>query len=342
MRRMRDAMRTCYLHIGPNKTGTSTIQAALFENRNELRDAGIYVPEMNAAKARSNHHLLANEMNFDRTDAYRRALSEELRFARLPPDVLISSENFSARIHEKDARDRIYGYFSALGYAVVIIAFVRPQVDAINSIYAERVKKLINCQPFDEFLSHFLVSPRADLNAKFGHVLADVRFQTVFIPFNTHIIGAGLVSSVLTAVRLPEDALSTIAKPDTRNESPGPKTIAAMQEIGLALERGNYAIKRDRRSQFAKTLRKMAGELGWNGQKYYGPSREQRQLIIDTFSRSNNDFALAVWKNPWSEIFRRRRKPRTGEEMHCARSDTTLAGRKTGIRRILHIRKKMD
>ena len=39
------AKRVCYIHIGPHKTGTTSIQWFLKENRAELLKHGYFVPE---------------------------------------------------------------------------------------------------------------------------------------------------------------------------------------------------------------------------------------------------------------------------------------------------------
>src|SRR5215469_3836293 len=49
--------RICYIHVGPHKTGTTSIQWFLQENRDELLKDGYFVPE--AETRRGAHHALA-------------------------------------------------------------------------------------------------------------------------------------------------------------------------------------------------------------------------------------------------------------------------------------------
>ena len=49
--------RICYIHVGPHKTGTSSIQWFLQENRAELLEHGYFVPE--SETKRGAHHALA-------------------------------------------------------------------------------------------------------------------------------------------------------------------------------------------------------------------------------------------------------------------------------------------
>src|SRR5438876_10967846 len=48
--------RVCYIHVGPHKTGTTSIQWFLHENRAELLIHGYFVPE--SERKRGAHHAL--------------------------------------------------------------------------------------------------------------------------------------------------------------------------------------------------------------------------------------------------------------------------------------------
>src|SRR5947209_11160079 len=52
--------RICYIHIGPHKTGTSSIQWFLKENRAELLKYGYFVPESEAKHGA--HHALGRKL----------------------------------------------------------------------------------------------------------------------------------------------------------------------------------------------------------------------------------------------------------------------------------------
>ncbi len=52
--------RTCYIHVGPHKTGTTSIQWFLQENRAELLKDGYLVPE--SETKRGAHHALAEAL----------------------------------------------------------------------------------------------------------------------------------------------------------------------------------------------------------------------------------------------------------------------------------------
>ncbi|PYK41965.1 MAG: hypothetical protein DME60_00685 [Verrucomicrobia bacterium] len=54
------AKRVCYVHIGPHKTGTTSIQWFLKENRAELLKHGYFVPE--SGTNRGAHHAIARKL----------------------------------------------------------------------------------------------------------------------------------------------------------------------------------------------------------------------------------------------------------------------------------------
>jgi hypothetical protein len=54
------AKRVCYIHIGPHKTGTSSIQWFLKQNRAELLKHGYFVPESETKHGA--HHPIARKL----------------------------------------------------------------------------------------------------------------------------------------------------------------------------------------------------------------------------------------------------------------------------------------
>jgi len=52
--------RVCYIHVGPHKTGTTSIQWFLQENREELLKCGYFVPE--SETKRGAHYALVEKL----------------------------------------------------------------------------------------------------------------------------------------------------------------------------------------------------------------------------------------------------------------------------------------
>src|SRR6266540_6893551 len=92
---------SCIVHIGLHKTGSTSIQKMLVENECWLRNHGIYVPKAGRALGHGDR-LLAWELNrrpgFGGSAQFD-ALSHELGEANFPDKIVLSSEDFSSRIH---------------------------------------------------------------------------------------------------------------------------------------------------------------------------------------------------------------------------------------------------
>jgi hypothetical protein len=135
-------MRTCFLHIGTHKTGTTALQKMLSERADALRAHGFLYPQTARSEEMWGHHNIAWEIF--RANAFRREngsvddLIAEIMATDL--DVIISSEDFGHAIHVNQLKgfvDRLQG----CGLRIKIIVYLRNQVDYIRSLYLEGVKQ---------------------------------------------------------------------------------------------------------------------------------------------------------------------------------------------------------
>ena len=136
------------IHIGPHKTGTTTIQRFFFRNRTKFLSNGLLYPAAGIFD-QSGHSEFAWDFRTNRV------LSDELRVvnqmidelrASSCSDFVISSEEFS------DFSDvevgRLKDLFSK--FEVRIMFFVRNQVDLIRSQYVEYLKQgITSAHPLD-------------------------------------------------------------------------------------------------------------------------------------------------------------------------------------------------
>src|SRR4051812_1580029 len=97
--------RPCFIHIGLHKTGSTSIQKMLASREDWLGSLGLYVPKTGRTGSQG-HHLLAWELSrrhgFSGSAQFD-ALKRELREAGFPARVVLSSEDFSSRIHDRKA-----------------------------------------------------------------------------------------------------------------------------------------------------------------------------------------------------------------------------------------------
>ena len=185
------------LHIGTIKTGTTTAQNWLANNREALTEFGVWYPKI----GNYNHSWLPNIIAIDAREGDERLLrygistlqeyglyraglieqfSEELSDARKRNihTAIISSEHLQHRLTSSETISRVKSFAENYFSAVEIVVYLRPQVDLIVSS-AATASKLGKRVDTDWFLTEANKSPD-DLNYD---RLVD-RWERVFGPEN--------------------------------------------------------------------------------------------------------------------------------------------------------------
>lgn len=147
-----------FLHIGGAKTGTSTIQESLLQNKKKLADLGYSYLHMDGRN--EYRDLPAYCMNQDRVDNYfkinlinnaeqRRVFDESFlvdfheKMQSLPDKthtVIISSEHLSARLRTVEEIARLKALLSDYASEIRVCYYIREQADKIASAYSTRIK----------------------------------------------------------------------------------------------------------------------------------------------------------------------------------------------------------
>ena len=127
------------IHIGLAKTGTSTIQHFLYDNRRLLAEQGFLYPlsVMNHNLSFHSHHMLAYN-RLCRRDF--EALRAELQETGLP-HLIISAENLQALLTTPDQIGALRDFLERLGFAQVrIIIYLRQVQSLFISMCSQNVK----------------------------------------------------------------------------------------------------------------------------------------------------------------------------------------------------------
>ena len=150
-------MTACYLHIGTEKTGTTTLQRFLHINRQTLRARGYFVP---TAFGEGNHRgLTTYAMRDDKIDdgrkirsvldsaavpAHRKALYEafaaEAGQYRDCANAVLSSEHCHSRLFEVAEVRRLKALLDDFFDEVVVIVYLRPQHELAVSLYSTALR----------------------------------------------------------------------------------------------------------------------------------------------------------------------------------------------------------
>lgn len=170
------------LHIGTEKTGTTTIQNFLQMNSDQLRSSGLAV--LDSTGDANDRALAAYAMRLERHDDYYAPLkitkvAEREQFnsdleKRIRQEikglddsihtVVISSEHFHSRVTHEDELEKLKRFLDSLCDEIRIVAYIRPQVDLALSLYSTALRtgqSLIleefinrNCRPSNSYYNY--------------------------------------------------------------------------------------------------------------------------------------------------------------------------------------------
>ncbi len=144
------------LHIGTPKSGTSTIQRFLKQNRALLQANGVHVPQ--SAGKNNQQRLAAMFLDDDTVDDFCRRLHLQDRADRIAakrqwqadlsaeikaqtcPHVVMSSEHLQSRLHAPEAIRALSDYLQTLFSDIRIILYIRDPLDTAVSLYSTAVK----------------------------------------------------------------------------------------------------------------------------------------------------------------------------------------------------------
>jgi len=137
--------RRAYVHVGTHKTGTTAIQTLLALNEERFASAGILLPRTGridptlAAQHNIAYYLTHNPLYRPECGTYVE-LGAEIIAAQADAICLSSEEFGSLAVNRGGMLSLFAGLNESVDYEPRIIIYLRPQVDIIESLFAELVK----------------------------------------------------------------------------------------------------------------------------------------------------------------------------------------------------------
>jgi len=145
----------CVLHIGVEKTGTTSIQATLAANRDQLLRVGILCPRSLGEKINARAYAYASEGPLDeikvqcgldgpgsledfRRDVARQ-FADEVAGAK-PKKIIICNEHLSSRLRSTSEISRLERLLTRQCQSIKVVVYLRAQGDAHRSAYSTYVK----------------------------------------------------------------------------------------------------------------------------------------------------------------------------------------------------------
>ena len=141
------------LHIGTEKTGTTTLQSFLSSNRQILLNKGYLIPR--SIGVGNNRALVSCAMGDNNFDDYHSAnqifnleqklmhdkniielLKSEIAENPNVHTVIISSEHFHSRLVHIDEINKLYQILSGIFTSIEVYVYLRPQIEVATSLYS--------------------------------------------------------------------------------------------------------------------------------------------------------------------------------------------------------------
>ena len=290
--------RTCYIHVGPHKTGTTSIQWFLQENRAELLKDGYLVPE--SETKRGAHHALAEALAGLDVGEHREPLVARsiAAMAETPArTIIISSEALEGLFRNHQNSKAFFNRIQELNLQPKLIVFPRNQPQWINSSYSSTVKSFRRSDSFEPGAFGFAQSP----DARFSRwiKLADTHgAELIARPFNKETLRRGVIPEFLHSIGITSSQFRDRAV--RRNEAVGPFTVSVAREVLRSIGKEMTWL------QAKKCKVELAGYLRQNNctdAGYCGLSTMLARHIEEELRRDNDGFAQGVWGKGWADVF---------------------------------------
>jgi hypothetical protein len=284
-------MKTIFLHIGPAKTGTTTIQQSLHDNEKLLLSIGYTIPRTGqVSPGQAGHHNLAWELNGNehfnpKYGAWAELINE---LEDIPNDkIILSAEGFSLYTPEK------IEFLKQLlqDYSVKVILYLRRQDLWLQSMWAEKLKKGEN-ETFHMSLQEWIENSLTKSNTcdydKLIENWGEVFGKENIIPrvLEKSQFKGTLFQDFLSACQVPE----AMRFRDTieMNISPGVKTLVLIREFKKLLQ---GKLDAGSRIKFYSALSDFATSAGWNDKPWSLIDQDIHAHTMKHFSIGNRQIA---------------------------------------------------
>jgi hypothetical protein len=290
--------RTCYIHVGPHKTGTTSIQWFLQENRAELLKDGYFVPESETKPGA--HHALAEALAGLDVGEHREPLVAKsiAAMAETPArTIIIFSEALEGLFRNRRNSKAFFNRIQELNLQPKLIVFPRNQPQWINSSYSSTAKSFRRSDSFEPGVFGFAQSPDARFSRWIG--LADTHgAELIARPFNKETLRRGVIPEFLHSIGITSSRFQDRAV--RRNEAVGPFTVSVAREVLRSIGKEMTWL------QAKKCKVELAGYLRQNSctdAGYCGFSTMLARHIEKELRCDNDGFAQGVWGKGWADVF---------------------------------------
>lgn len=149
------ARRKLFIHMGPHKTGTTTIQQGLVSHKAILEQLGYHFPDV-CFNYNGHHNLVKDLLGSSEYKDWLGGLDALLAYAKATDGHLILSSEDFARLVESEPLRKLRDAFSEI-FEIHLIGYLRPQEELLQSFWKTEVLFLNLLDEFQNWLDKGLV-----------------------------------------------------------------------------------------------------------------------------------------------------------------------------------------
>ena len=186
-------------HVGTHKTGTTSIQTMMQDNRPFFEGQGIHYPASGQVRNGGQHNIaweLNGDEGFDPKLGTLADLERELGASRVP-DAIVSSEDFEFWYDEPAKLQKIADMAARLDMKVDVVLVIRPVRDYVESLFKELLKHGLE-QSREEFVAQLLRDGHYEFRERtyrFDYRAMIQGFQSIFGPENVWVVQYNILDS---------------------------------------------------------------------------------------------------------------------------------------------------
>src|SRR5262245_22489722 len=293
--------RICYIHVGPHKTGTTSIQWFLRENRAELLKRGYFVPD--SGNVNGGHHPLVRQLcgqDVPYQHSWAAGKFKEALAGTSCKVVVISSEALEEFLRKRECANAFFNCISELNLEPRLVVFPRNQPQSINSRYVEVVRGFRRSEPFEVFVLGEIHQPIFRYS-DFIALTNEFDAKLIARPFTGQTIIGGVVEDFLHAIGL--DPSKFDSAEIRRNQTAGPFTVSVARDVSRLITNSGRQLTAVQARRCKRKLTLCLSEKRLADTGYCGLSEALAQQIQKYWQRDNDVFAQQVWQKPWEEVF---------------------------------------
>ena len=290
--------RICYIHAGPHKTGTTSIQWFLQENSAELLNHGYFVPE--SETRRGAHHGLVEGLAGLDLGEHREALVARsiAAMAETPARaIVISSEALEGLFRNRHITKAFFNRIQELNLQPKLILFPRNQSQWINSSYASTVKSFRRSDSFESAAFGFAESPDSRFS-RWIQLSETYGAELIARPFTKETLRHGVIPEFLHCIGITSPQFRDRAV--RRNEAVGPFTVSVAREV---LRSTGKQFTWLQAKQCKVELAEYLSRNNCTDGSYCGLTTTLARHIEEALRSDNDVFAQAVWGKSWADVF---------------------------------------